>query len=203
MSCATQSYRTPGIASPQTSFVYRQSIWHLIVRSLSYLSMRSEKHLDEAPLGRLVAMAGHLASERWTRYVSDSFGISPAGAAVLMALTHDRKMAHGDLADVCCIRAATLTGVVDTLVRSGHVERKADEADRRTVWVTLTRKGSSVAAKVTKRVTGHGPEGSERVIRALTSVDADPRHETIIRRFLIELILQLSEAEQPSRKDIR
>ena len=163
--------------------------------------MRPTKHLENAPLGRLVAMAGHLASERWTRFVSDSYGLSPAGASVLMALSHDRKMAHGDLADVCCIRPATLTGVVDTLVRSGHIERKADEADRRTVWVTLTRKGSDVAAKVTKRVTWHGPDGSERVIRALTSVDADPGHEAIIRRFLIELIVRLSEAEQSSIKD--
>jgi len=146
-------------------------------------------------------MAGHLASERWARYVSDSYGLSPAGAAVLMALSHDRKMTHGDLADVCYVRPATLTGVVDTLVRSGHVERKADDADRRTVWVTATRKGSDAGAKVTKRVTGHGPQGSERVIRALTSVDADPQQEAIIRRFLIELIVRLSEDEMSNRKE--
>ena len=145
-------------------------------------------------------MAGHLASERWTRYVSDSYGLSPAGAAVLMALSHDRKMTHGDLADLCYIRPATLTGVVDTLVKSGHVERKVDGADRRAVWVTLTRKGSDVAAKVTRRVTGHGVDGSERVIRALTSVDADPDNEAVIRRFLVELILRLSEGE-PNLKD--
>ena len=157
--------------------------------------MKPEHRLDDAPLGRLVAMAGHLASERWTRYVSDSYGLSPAGAAVLMALSHDRKMNHGDLADLCYIRPATLTGVVDTLVKSGHVERKVDEADRRAVWVTLTRRGSDVAAKVTKRVTGHGVDGSERVIRAFTSVDADPDNEAIIRRFLVELILRLSEGE--------
>jgi DNA-binding MarR family transcriptional regulator len=162
--------------------------------------MSSKKHLENAPLGRLVAMAGHLASERWTRYVSDSYGLSPAGAAVLMALSHDRRMTHGDLADVCYIRPGTLTGVVDTLVRSGHVERKADEVDRRTVWVTVTRKGSDVAAKVTKRVTGHGRDGSERVIRSLTSVDADPKNEAVIRQFLIELIVRLSD-DDLSNKD--
>ena len=163
--------------------------------------MAAERHLENAPLGRLVAMAGHLASERWTRYVSESYGLSPAGAAVLMALSHDRKMTHGDLADVCYIRPGTLTGVVDTLVKSGHVERKADEADRRTVWVALTRKGSDVATKVTRRVTGHGADGSERVLRSLTSVDADPEHEAVIRRFLIELILLLSETDVSQPKD--
>lgn len=116
---------------------------------------------------------------------------------MLMSLSRDRKMTHKELADRCFIRPATLTGVVDTLVRSGHVERRDDEADRRTVWVTLTPKGVSVAAKVYRRVTGEGPRGSERAIRALTSVDADPENEAVIRRFLVELITRLSEAEEP------
>ena len=158
--------------------------------------MTKSEQLQKAPLGRLVAMAGHLASQRWSRYVSESYGLSPAGAAVLMALSKDRRLTHGDLADVCLVRPATLTGVVDTLVRSGHVERKGDESDRRSVWVTLTRKGASVATKVNHRVTGHRRQGSELAIRALTSVDADPRQEAIVRRFLIELIVQLSEAEE-------
>jgi DNA-binding MarR family transcriptional regulator len=91
--------------------------------------------------------------------------------------------------------------VVDTLVRSGHVERKADEVDRRTVWVTVTRKGADVGAKVIKRVTGHGRDGSERVIRSLTSVDADPDNEAVIRRFLIELIVRLSDNGLPSKDE--
>jgi DNA-binding MarR family transcriptional regulator len=105
-------------------------------------------------------------------------------------------MTHKDLADRCLVRPATLTGVVDTLVRSGHVERRDDDSDRRTVWVTLTRKGVAVAAKIHRRVAGEGPRGSERAIRALTSVDANPEHEAVIRRFLIELIVRLSEAEE-------
>jgi DNA-binding MarR family transcriptional regulator len=146
-------------------------------------------------------MAGHLASERWTRYVSDSYRLSPAGAAVLMALSHRRKMSHKDLAEVCYIRPATLTGVVDTLVRSGHVERRTDETDRRIVWVIATRKGSDVGAKVMKRIAGHGRDGSERVIRSLTSVDADTGNEAIVRRFLIELIVRLSDAELPTKDE--
>jgi DNA-binding MarR family transcriptional regulator len=158
--------------------------------------MPSAEHYEKAPLGRLVAMAGHLAGQRWSRYVSESYGLSPAGASVLLSLSGDRKMTHKDLADRCLVRPATLTGVVDTLVRSGHVERRDDDSDRRTVWVTLTRKGVAVAAKIHRRVAEEGPRGSERAIRALTSVDANPEHEAVIRRFLIELIVRLSEAEE-------
>jgi len=158
--------------------------------------MPAAEHYEKAPLGRLVAMAGHLASQRWSRYVSESFGLSPAGASVLMSLSRDRRLTHKELADRCLIRPATLTGVVDTLVRSGHVERRDDESDRRTVWVTLTPKGVTVAAKVHRRVAGEGPRGPERAIGALTSVDANPEHEAVIRRFLVELIMRLSAAEE-------
>jgi DNA-binding MarR family transcriptional regulator len=154
------------------------------------------EQLDGAPLGRLVAMAGHLATERWSRLVYESYRLTAAGAAVLLALGEEGRLTHKELAARCLIRPATLTGVVDTLVRSGHVERLGDPLDRRTVWVQPTRKGASVGAKVRRRVTGEGPRGSERAIRALTSIDADAGHEAIIRRFLIELIVGLADTEE-------
>ena len=160
--------------------------------------MASTQYLEKAPLGRLVALAGHLAAERWTRFVTEAFGLTPAGAAVVTALGRQGRITHGDLARLCYIRPATLTGVVDTLVRSGHVERRGDDSDRRAVWIKLTAKGKRVAAKVSRRLKDQGPQGSERAIRALTSVDADPTQERIIRRFLIELIQQLSQQKQPA-----
>lgn len=145
-----------------------------------------------------MALAGHLASQRWTRFVSEAYELTPAGAAVLMALSPHRKMTHGDLADICYVRPATLTGVVDTLVKSGHVERTSDASDRRAVWITPTEKGAKVAVKVARRVTGRGAAGGGPTVRGmtLTSVETDPEEEAIVRRFLIELIVQLSEPEE-------
>lgn len=145
---------------------------------------------------RLVALAGHLAGERWSRYVAEEYGLTPAGAAVLMALARQRKLPHGDLADLCYVRPATLTGVVDTLVRSGHVERLSDESDRRAVWIALTNSGAKVASKVQRRVTGRAEFGGTFRGFALTSVETDPEQEAIVRRFLIELITQLSDNEE-------
>jgi len=144
-------------------------------------------HLDDAPLGRLVAMAGHLATQRWSRYLAEAYGLSPGGAAVLMALHSDGRLLHNEVADRCAVRAATLTGVVDTLVRSGHVERVNNEGDRRAVWVNLTAEGSAIAAQLHRRV---------RHRDSLTSVDADPSNEAVIRRFLIEYITRLADKEE-------
>lgn len=132
-------------------------------------------------------MAGHLATQRWSRYLAEAYGLSPGGAAVLMALHRDRELLHNEVADRCAVRAATLTGVVDTLVRSGHVERVNDEDDRRAVWIRLTHEGVSVAAQLQRKA---------RQRKALTSVDADPDNEAVIRRFLVELITRLSEGKE-------
>lgn len=145
-----------------------------------------------------MALAGHLASQRWTRYVSETYGLSPAGAAVLMALSPRRRVTHGELADLCYVRPATLTGVVDTLVKSGHVERTSDASDRRTVWIIPTEKGAKVGVKVARRVTGRAGAHGGPTVRgmALTSVETDPEQEAIVRRFLLELIVQLTEPEE-------
>lgn len=145
--------------------------------------------LERSPTTRLVAVAGHLLGERWTRYVTQSFGLTPAGAAVVMAIHRNADLNHGELAEACLVRPATLTGVVDTLVRTGFVTREADAADRRAVRILLTGKGEQVAAKVAKRVAAK---------KSLTSVDADPENEAIVRRFLIELITDLSATREPT-----
>jgi MarR family transcriptional regulator, organic hydroperoxide resistance regulator len=103
-----------------------------------------------------------------------------------MALHGDGRLLHNEVADRCAVRAGTLTGVVDTLVRSGHVERVNNEGDRRAVWVNLTAEGSAVAAQLHRRVQHRD---------ALTSIDADPDNEAVIRRFLIEFITRLSDKE--------
>ena len=71
-------------------------------------AQQSADRLQTQPLGRLVAMAGHLASERWTRYLSDAYGLSPAGAAVLMTLDRPRRLTHGELADACYIAVVAM-----------------------------------------------------------------------------------------------
>jgi DNA-binding MarR family transcriptional regulator len=134
-------------------------------------------------------VAGHLLGERWTRYVTKSFGLTPAGAAVVMAIHRNPELNHGELAGACLIRPATLTGVVDTLIRTGFVTRQADVSDRRSVRIVLTAKGNQVATRVARRVAAR---------KSLTSVDADPGNEEIVRRFLIELITELSVAKEPA-----
>lgn len=135
--------------------------------------------LQDVPLGRLLVVAGHVASQRWSRYLAEQHGLTTAGMAALVTLHQHGELPHRAVADHCFVRPATLTGVVDTLERDGLVERRRDDADRRSVRLTLTPAGRARAEELVAVMASRRP---------LTSVDADPAKAAVIREFLLELI---------------
>lgn len=83
-------------------------------------------------------------------------GISHGRFGVLMLLwgdSHDaeatsRGMSPAELADQSNVTRATMTGLIDTLVRDGYVKRSADAEDRRMMRVVLTRKAEHFLARL-------------------------------------------------------
>lgn len=142
--------------------------------------------LHNAPIGRLVAVAGHLMSQQWHRYLAEHHGLTPAGMVALITLAEHGNLPHHEVAARCFVRPATLTGVVDTLARDGLVERRRSETDRRTVQLTLTPAGTDRIQALLAVIHRNPP---------LTSVDADPAKAAVIREFLLELIKTTSNGE--------
>ncbi|MEV0154793.1 MarR family winged helix-turn-helix transcriptional regulator [Micromonospora sp. NPDC050686] len=142
--------------------------------------------LRQAPLGRLIGIAGHLLEQHWGRYLADHHGLSAAGMRVLMILARAGDSTHREVAEHCYVRPATLTGIVDTLERDGFVARRRDATDRRSVQLTLTDKGREHAETLLALIHSDPP---------LTSVDADPAKREVIREFLTELITTMSDGE--------
>jgi DNA-binding MarR family transcriptional regulator len=134
--------------------------------------------LNGAPLGRLVITAAMILHGHWQDYLGRRWGLTPAGLRVLSLLSQG-EMRHRELAERCYVRPATLTGVVDTLVKAGHVERRSDPRDRRSVRLALTESGRRVHDEVAELMADAPP---------LTSVDADQANEKIVREFLLEII---------------
>ncbi len=135
--------------------------------------------LADVPLGRLLVVAGHLASQRWNRYLAEEHGLTQAGMATLMALAEHGELPHRAVAELCFVRPATLTGIVDTLEREGLVQRQRDDTDRRSVKLVLTTAGQDRVGSLTAAI---------RSGRPLTSVDTDPAKAAVIRQFLLEVI---------------
>ncbi|TDC70132.1 MarR family transcriptional regulator [Micromonospora sp. KC606] len=142
--------------------------------------------LRQAPMGRLVSIAGHLVDQHWGRYLAERHGLSPAGVRVLFTLARTENPTHREVAGLCFVRPATLTGIVDTLERDGFVSRRRDTTDRRSVQLALTDKGREHLRQLADLIHSDTP---------LTSVDADPAKKAVIREFLTELIMTMSDGE--------
>jgi DNA-binding MarR family transcriptional regulator len=152
--------------------------------------------LIDNPLLRLVALAGHVTSQRFSRVMGRQHGLTSAGAAVLAVLSWGvgrgvdqgtpGRATHAELARRCFFTPATLTGVVDTLEKAGFVRRERDESDRRVVWLVLTAAGRDRAREIGRQVAElHQP----------TEAECDPAKEKIVREFLVDLIVKNYEKE--------
>lgn len=83
------------------------------------------------------------------------FDITQGRFGVMMALWGNAQrcgaaapLTPAELADRTGVTRATMTGLVDTLERSGYVSRKAHPDDRRRMCVGLTRKGEKLLAAI-------------------------------------------------------
>jgi DNA-binding MarR family transcriptional regulator len=122
---------------------------------------RSEElrtNLAASPTMRLVPLAGHVVSQRFGRIFGSQDGLTASSAAVLGVLGWGAGRAfdmgtpgratHAELARRCMITPATLTGVVNTLVRAGYLRRERDQNDRRVVWLVLTDAGAERVTEI-------------------------------------------------------
>lgn len=92
----------------------------------------------------------------------------------------------GDLATATHQSAASMTGIVDRLLEGGLVERRPDPADRRSVLVALTPRGTQVLEQV-RADRRHAVEG---LLRSLSA-----QERTAFYEILGKLLAALEERE--------
>jgi DNA-binding MarR family transcriptional regulator len=153
--------------------------------------------LVDSPLLRLVSLAGHVVSQRFGRVMGQQHGLTSSGAAVLSVLTWGigrgveqgtpGRATHAELAKRCFFTPATLTGVIDTLEKSGYVRRERDQADRRVVWLVLTDAGREQSHQIARQ--------AARLFQP-TEAETDPAKEKIVREFLVDLIVRNHERSE-------
>ncbi|MEE3919667.1 MarR family transcriptional regulator [Micromonospora sp. BRA006-A] len=103
-----------------------------------------------------------------------------------MILLRAGDVSHREMAELCFVRPATLTGIVDTSRARRLRQPPPRPEDRRTVRLTLTDKGGEHARAISDMIHSDRP---------LTSVDADPANRAVIRQFLIEIITGMSDGD--------
>jgi DNA-binding MarR family transcriptional regulator len=116
--------------------------------------------------------------------------VSLSGLGVLRVLVAEDGLKASEVADRAWSSPGTLTSVVNTLVRDGFVERRADAADRRVVRLYITSQGRAV-------ITYYVSQASVRWRRAFDFVDSDD--EVVVRKFFTQMIDHLSQLMREER----
>jgi len=96
---------------------------------------------------RLLLRVSWLEQRRFAQDLAQ-FGLTLPQFVALRAIRREKQPTMTTLADETLQRCATMTGIVDRLVKMGLVVRQRDPEDRRRVLVELTATGSELMQRV-------------------------------------------------------
>jgi DNA-binding MarR family transcriptional regulator len=109
---------------------------------------RDRRQQTIARIARVVGQLIWLGSKRSAQQLS-AYGLTPPQYFTLLSLSHqDEKSPMHVLAEITLQDAATVTGIVDRLVRLGYVSRQRGQDDRRKVYVELEETGRRVVEDI-------------------------------------------------------
>jgi DNA-binding MarR family transcriptional regulator len=146
---------------------------------------------DDAPIQALMMSATKLMGAYGQESVrAAGLKVSLAGLGVLRILMSDDGLKASEVADRAWSSPGTLTSVVNTLVRDGFVERRADGADRRIVRLYITDQGRAV-------ITYYVSQAAAWWRKAFDFVDSDD--EAVVRKFFVQMINHLSQLMREER----
>ncbi len=145
----------------------------------------------DAPLQALIVSATKLMGAYGQESVrAAGLKLSLAGLGVLRVLLAEDGLKASEVADRAWSSPGTLTSVVNTLVRDGFVQRKADDADRRVVRLYITESGRGV-------ITYYVSQAAGRWRDAFSFVSSED--EAVVRRFFVQMIDHLSKLTAEER----
>ena len=143
--------------------------------------------LDRWATGRLLSAAARLVEHEWNAHLG-RWDLNHASLAVLHVLLAGPQTQR-ELAAAVQVEDQTLSRTVERLERSGYVERRRDDGDRRQVVVTLTRSGRETCLHAGDVAVAEGLLGD-----GVIDVAA-------FRRSLVDLIRHLSSQRWPGAVD--
>jgi DNA-binding MarR family transcriptional regulator len=144
----------------------------------------------DAPLHAMLGVAARSVGSLWAHAVQGT-GLSAAGLSILRVLVARDGLKSSEVAARGVSTPATVTSVVDTLVRDGYLERRREDEDRRVVRLFVTEAGRRKCEEALMVV-------APRLSASLDFVD--PADEPVIRKFLANVIERFAVLMREERK---
>ncbi|WP_096201712.1 MarR family winged helix-turn-helix transcriptional regulator [Bacillus sp. FJAT-45350] len=98
-----------------------------------------ERAIDNR-VGYNIGIVGHLIQNLYNEKLSDH-GLTVAQAKVIYLLNCHGTQLQVDLQKSLYIKASTMNGIIDSMLKKGLIEKQDNEIDRRSKTITLTEKG--------------------------------------------------------------
>lgn len=136
----------------------------------------------EAPLLRLMSMIARKHRANAHAMMKDQ-EVSHGQPPVLFELTRNDGLRQSELANRLRIKPATLTAMINRMVKNGHVERRTEPQDQRVSRVYLTDQGRAAVNDVRAAM-----QLSEQIVLdGLT-----PEEKMLLRRLLLQMFDNVS-----------
>lgn len=146
----------------------------------------SDPKWSEMPLMRL--MGGIMRRHRHLSHLMlKDQDVHPGQPPVLFELARHDGMRQSELAERIRITPATLTVMLNRMVKNGHVERRTDPDDQRVSRVYLTDKGRDAVEEVREAL--HASE-------ALVLEGISPAENMLLRRLFMHMYQNLDKYEE-------
>lgn len=134
---------------------------------MNYLHDMANRRDQVAALDRVLELAVLIDADM-NRGLAER-GLTPARAHLVWELAQRGPSTQRELADALRVSPRNVTGLVDALVETGFVSRKAHPTDRRAVLVEFTARG----AEVTRRLEGEQREFARMLFEDMSQSQLD------------------------------
>ena len=100
--------------------------------------------------GALLSQVHQISGRVWNRILRNHnmSDLEGARGRVIFALWENDSVPIKTLCEKTCLDKSTLTGILSRLLRDGYISRESDEADRRSVRISLTGKERGFLDKI-------------------------------------------------------
>ncbi len=95
-------------------------------------------------------MRMHKYQFRYLRHLIDQEGLYRGEPRLIITIVKEEGHTQAELADILCIKPATLTVMIQRMEAAGLIQRKTDEKDLRLLRVYPTPKGREISRKTEK-----------------------------------------------------
>ncbi|KHF40419.1 MarR family winged helix-turn-helix transcriptional regulator [Halalkalibacter okhensis] len=105
-----------------------------------------ERNLEER-IGYQIGVVAHLMQNQFNQKIAE-YGVTNAQFKVLYLLAEHHELLQSALQNRLYIKASTMNGIIDSMLKNDLINKKESEQDRRSKIISLTEKGKVLEEKL-------------------------------------------------------